>query len=403
MKQSRIENKHEEADESKAAVRPHTYEMRHYPHDGLLEQLAFMLIRPPRFVYNPDILRPPKRAAHRFTAEILNAPFELTFYRQQTMDYVILYLHGNGSSSFEGTLFLNYLPDRVGLACFDFRGCGNRSEGDFITLGQEEARDVDVAANFLKAAGHRVVGWGRSMGAVSLLMSEQCDVMVADSAYSNLAVLCKESSAKFLPRACCCLFNCLFPCVFACIQCKVESLAGLEISRMDVTARLQQLPPSKQICFIHGEEDVLVPAHHSQQLYGAFTGRKELLMFEGTHNSIRPKEVLQKCFEFIEEGLRREAEAGEGNARLLAMEVEMQSLPVSRQEPKIQQKLELLEPSPLHQRKILEPISKKSSSPQKHHSPNASKPNPPPEEEYCEIGAEARLPANETLAEEEPF
>jgi hypothetical protein len=179
-------------------------------------------------------------------------PFEVTFYRQKDMNYVILYLHGNGSSRFEGTLFLNYLPEGVGLACFDFKGCGNRTEGDFITLGQEESKDVDTAASFLKAAGYIVVGWGRSMGAVSLLMSEQCDIMVADSAYSNLSVLCKESSAKFLPKACCCIFHCLFPCVFACIQCKVESLASLTIDNMDVLRRIRQLPPDKHICFIHG-------------------------------------------------------------------------------------------------------------------------------------------------------
>ena len=52
------------------------------------------------------------------------------------MRYVILYLHGNGSSRFEGTLFLSCVPDGVGLACFDFSGCGNRTEGEFITLGQ---------------------------------------------------------------------------------------------------------------------------------------------------------------------------------------------------------------------------------------------------------------------------
>lgn len=103
---------------------------------------------------------------------------------------MILYLHGNGSSSFEGTLFLPSLPKGVALACFDFRGCGNR-EGDFITLGQEESTDVDVAARFLKSRGHRVVGWGRSMGAVSLLLSSECSILIADSAYANLAQLCK--------------------------------------------------------------------------------------------------------------------------------------------------------------------------------------------------------------------
>jgi hypothetical protein len=74
--------------------------MRHYPHDGILEQLAFMLIRPPRFVYNPDILLPSRRTAQRFSVESLKLPFEATFYRQKEIDYVLLYLHGNGSSRF---------------------------------------------------------------------------------------------------------------------------------------------------------------------------------------------------------------------------------------------------------------------------------------------------------------
>lgn len=260
-------NAKEEPNDSKTLMRPHTYEMRHYPHDGILEQLAFMLIRPPRFIYNPDILRLSKRATHRFTMETLMVPFEVTFYKQPVMDYVILYMHGNGSSAFEGTLFLHSLPDRVGLVCFDFKGCGNRPEGEFITLGQQECKDVDTVACFLKSAGYKVVGWGRSMGAVSLLLSDQCDLMVADSAYSNLSVLCKESSAKFLPRACCCLFHCLFPCVFACIQCKVESLAGLAIDQMDIVSRVSGLPASKQICFIHGESDTLIPCYHTQRLY----------------------------------------------------------------------------------------------------------------------------------------
>lgn len=107
------------------------------------------------------------------------------------MRYILLYLHGNGSSRFEGCLFLSSLPDKVGLACFDFNGCGNREESDFITLGQNESKDVDRAAVYLKELGYLVVGWGRSMGAVSLLNSSECDIMVSDSAYCNLTQLCK--------------------------------------------------------------------------------------------------------------------------------------------------------------------------------------------------------------------
>ena len=41
---------------------------------------------------------------------------------------------------------LDNLPGNVGLACFDFDGCGNRLQRDFISLGKEEAKDVDIAA-----------------------------------------------------------------------------------------------------------------------------------------------------------------------------------------------------------------------------------------------------------------
>jgi hypothetical protein len=38
----------------------------------------------------------------------------------------------------------------VGLACFDFNGCGLRTENKYITLGKTEAADVDTAYRFLK-------------------------------------------------------------------------------------------------------------------------------------------------------------------------------------------------------------------------------------------------------------
>jgi hypothetical protein len=43
------------------------------------------------------------------------------------MEYVILYLHGNSSSRVEGKMHVSNLPEGVGLACFDFNGCGLRS------------------------------------------------------------------------------------------------------------------------------------------------------------------------------------------------------------------------------------------------------------------------------------
>ena len=149
-----------------------------------------MLIRPPRFIYNPQLLKPSFRNNQRFTMETIDIGFDLTIYKQKFVKYIVLYLHGNGSSRFEGSLFLHSMPQDVGLACFDFAACGNRYDSQFITLGQEESKDVDRAAKYLKSQGYRVVGWGRSMGGVSLLKSKELDIMVSDSAYSNLHNLC---------------------------------------------------------------------------------------------------------------------------------------------------------------------------------------------------------------------
>jgi hypothetical protein len=40
-------------DITKTATRPTLFELRHYPTEGVLQELAYMLIRPPRFIYNP--------------------------------------------------------------------------------------------------------------------------------------------------------------------------------------------------------------------------------------------------------------------------------------------------------------------------------------------------------------
>ena len=77
---------------------------------------------------------------------------------------------------------------------------------------------------------------------------------------------------------------------------------------MNIADRLLKMsntgaPHNRDICFLHGEEDTLISSEHSQKLYDSFTGRKMLILFEGSHNSSRPQEVILKCFEFIEDAL----------------------------------------------------------------------------------------------------
>jgi hypothetical protein len=46
---------------SKTLIKPSVYEMKAYEADGILTKLSYMLIRPPRFLYNPDIIKPNKK------------------------------------------------------------------------------------------------------------------------------------------------------------------------------------------------------------------------------------------------------------------------------------------------------------------------------------------------------
>ena len=117
--------------------RPRTYEMQSYTPETCIEKYSFMLIRPPRFTYNEDILNPKRKYKGRYELNSYQIPFPLSVYNPQNARYIILYLHGNSSSRYEGYSQLNQLPADVGLACFDFAGCGNRMEVDYISLGKK--------------------------------------------------------------------------------------------------------------------------------------------------------------------------------------------------------------------------------------------------------------------------
>lgn len=92
------------------------------------------------------------------------------------------------------------IPNDVALACFDFEGCGNGKE-QFVTLGIKESKQANLAAKYLEDKGFKVVGWGRSMGAASLLLSD-IKIMVVDSAFCSIKELCTtvaQKQVKWMP------------------------------------------------------------------------------------------------------------------------------------------------------------------------------------------------------------
>lgn len=82
---------------------------------------------------------------------------------------LILFCHCNSSNRLECMQYLEFLPADYAIAGFDFIGCGN-SDGDYITLGVKESQQIRTIVQVLSQHYRRVVLWGRSMGAVSVLL-----------------------------------------------------------------------------------------------------------------------------------------------------------------------------------------------------------------------------------------
>jgi pimeloyl-ACP methyl ester carboxylesterase len=82
---------------------------------------------------------------------------------------LILYCHCNASNKLECKTYVEYLPVNYAMAAFDFLGCGN-SPNMYISLGYRESDQVRTLINFLRPRFQRIIPWGRSMGAASVLL-----------------------------------------------------------------------------------------------------------------------------------------------------------------------------------------------------------------------------------------
>ncbi|CAN1852358.1 Uncharacterized protein YqkD [Linum perenne] len=121
----------------------------------------------------------------------------------------VIYCHGNSgcrADASEAAIIL--LPSNITVFTLDFSGSG-LSGGDHVTLGWYEKDDLRSVVNYLRQDGNvSMIGlWGRSMGAVTSLMYGAHDPsiagMVLDSPFSDLVDLMMElvDTYKFrLPR-----------------------------------------------------------------------------------------------------------------------------------------------------------------------------------------------------------
>ncbi|XP_049406085.1 uncharacterized protein LOC125869670 isoform X1 [Solanum stenotomum] len=268
-----------------------------------MEQLVNFIIRPPRAEYDPknDLLDEEFMLKGKWYQrkdlevknsrdDVLKCSHYMPLIRPEGKPLpCVIYCHGNSgcrADASEAAIIL--LPSNITVFTLDFSGSG-LSGGEHVTLGWNEKDDLRAVVEYLRTDGNvSLIGlWGRSMGAVTSLMygAEDPSIagMVLDSPFSDLVDLMTELVDTYkirLPK---------FTVKFA-IQ--YMRRAVLKKAKFDI-AELNTIKVAKS-CFVpvllgHGVEDDFIQPHHSDRVFDAYMGDKNIIKFEGDHNSPRPQ------------------------------------------------------------------------------------------------------------------
>ncbi|KAL7597944.1 hypothetical protein Lser_V15G23457 [Lactuca serriola] len=268
-----------------------------------MEQLINFIIRPPRAEYEPsnDLLDQEfmlkGKWFQRKDLEIVNSRGD-TLQCSHYLPIVspegkplpcVIYCHGNSgcrADASEAAIIL--LPSNITVFTLDFSGSG-LSGGEHVSLGWYEKDDLKSVVNYLRADGNvsLIALWGRSMGAVTSLMygAEDPSIagMVLDSPFSDLVDLMMELVDTYkirLPK---------FTVKFA-IQYMRRAI--LKKAKFDIV-ELNTIKVAKSsfvpVLFGHAGDDDFIQPHHSDRIFEAYMGDKNIIKFEGDHNSPRPQ------------------------------------------------------------------------------------------------------------------
>ena len=281
------------------------------------ENLWKAIIRPSKDIYKIEDLGYPEfsfinRSYTRKDYELVSSEgylMKCSFYepefqfRPKKIMPVIIYLHGNSSSRLEGIGMLKEILRRdINLFVFDFPGCG-LSEGDFISLGYHESRDLKIIIDFVeKIPGVGKIGlWGRSMGAATTMIYAHKDnrvkAIVMDSPFADFSILAKDLVLKQIK-----LPNLLITGALKIVGATIKKKNGLNIEKLKP---IDSSPKTKiPAIFIHAKDDQLINNKHSDMLFAVYGGKnKKLIKCDGGHNTRRVYKIIKTIGEFFYEHL----------------------------------------------------------------------------------------------------
>ncbi|XP_050240345.1 uncharacterized protein LOC126689260 isoform X1 [Quercus robur] len=268
-----------------------------------MEQLISFIIRPPRAEYDPqnDLLDQEfmlkGKWFQRKDLEIKNSrgdDLQCSHYMPIVSPEgkplpCVIYCHGNSgcrADASEAAIIL--LPSNITVFTLDFSGSG-LSGGEHVTLGWNEKDDLRAVVDYLRADGNvSLIGlWGRSMGAVTSLMygAEDPSIagMVLDSPFSDLVDLMMELVDTYKIR----LPKFTVKLAIQYMRRAIQKKAKFDITELNTikVAKSSFVP----VLVGHAIDDDFIRPHHSDRIFEVYMGDKNIIKFEGDHNSPRPQ------------------------------------------------------------------------------------------------------------------
>ncbi|XP_010530096.1 PREDICTED: uncharacterized protein LOC104806750 isoform X2 [Tarenaya hassleriana] len=262
----------------------------------MIDQFINFVIRPPRAEYDPDQYLWEKDFRLGGT-QCRRQDLELTNSRGHTLrcsHYMpssspedtplpcVIYCHGNsGCRADANEAVMVLLPSNITVFTLDFSGSG-LSDGD-------HSDDLKIVVSYLKNSKlvSRIGLWGRSMGAVTCLLygAEDPSIagMVLDSAFSNLFDLMMELVDVYKIR----LSKFTVKMAVQYMRRVIQKKAKFDI--MDLNCLKVAPKTFIPALFGHATGDKFIQPHHSDLIYKSYLGNKNIIKFDGDHNSSRPQ------------------------------------------------------------------------------------------------------------------
>jgi fermentation-respiration switch protein FrsA (DUF1100 family) len=221
---------------------------------------------------------------------------------------IIIMVHGEGYHRADPSIGMmdiasGLVEHNYSVLTIDLRGHGE-SEGDKISAGYYETRDLLGAVEYAKGRGFEDIGvLGFSMGAVTSLLAaaenSDIDAVVSDSAFADLNDMVEPEFRKRTGFPVILLRPLLF---------MVKVMYGVDFLAIKPVSVVAGIAP-RPIFFIHGEMDETIPVEHAYKLKEAAQAPKDQLWVVPQAGHVRayvthPEEYLDKVATFFGEVLR---------------------------------------------------------------------------------------------------